>query len=67
MTIQTNDLPLEWLTNDPQSAAQFRQADAAFDAARHAACRLPLAEKIVALRKAKLARAKDYADIWQRP
>ncbi len=62
----SHDLPLGWLTNDPQAAAQLRQADAAYEAARLAARRLPLAEKIIALRAAKLARAKDYADIQQR-
>ena len=62
-----SDLPLDWLTNDPQAAAQLRAADASFDAARRAASVLPLAEKVVALRKAKIARAKDYADIYQRP
>ncbi len=61
-----HSLPLDWLTNDPQAAAQLRAADAAYDAARLAAQHLPLAEKVIALRAAKLARAKDYADIQQR-
>jgi hypothetical protein len=59
------DLPLAWLTNDPQAAAQLRQADAEFDAAMSAASGLVLAEKIEAIRKAKIARARNYADIRQ--
>ena len=56
---------LDWLTNDPQAAAQLRAADAAFEVLKQAASRLPLVEKVEALRKAKTAQAKDYADIMQ--
>lgn len=59
-------LPLAWLTNDPQAAAQLRAADRAFDTAYAAASSLPLAEKLVALRQARIDRAKAYADIYQR-
>lgn len=55
---------LDWLTNDPQAAVLFRTADATFEAARRAALKLPLAEKIVALRNARTARAKGYAAMF---
>ena len=53
-------LELGWLTNDPQVAALLRVADATFEAARQAASRLPLAGKVEALRKAKIARAESF-------
>ena len=55
---------LAWLTNDPQVAAQLRAADDAFAAARQAASKLPLAEKITALREAKKARVAAYNSAW---
>lgn len=60
------DLPLAWLTNDPDAAAQLRAADYHFDAAMRKASGLLLADKIVAVRNAKTDRAKAYADIYQR-
>ncbi len=58
-----NNLPLAWLSNDPQATAQLLAADAAFEAAMKAASKMVLADKIVAIREAKIARAKAYADI----
>lgn len=58
-------LPLEWLSNDPQAAAQLRAADAEYDAAVRATAHMALADKIPAMKAAKIARAKAYADIAQ--
>ena len=53
-----------WLTNDPQAATRLRAADDAFAAARQAASKLPLAEKITALREAEKARVAAYDCAW---
>ena len=57
--------PLEWMTNDPESAKAFIAADKAYDAAREAAKGLPLAEKIIAYREAKEARQAAYKAIME--
>ena len=41
-----------WITNSPAIAKKLRAADAAYAKAREAAKALPLAEKIIAYRKA---------------
>lgn len=56
-------MTLDWLTNDPQIAAQLRAADHAYDSARKAAEHLPLAQKVKAYGQATLDRANAYADI----
>lgn len=50
-----------WFTNDPQAAERLRRADKTYDTARTMAAGLPLAEKIIALRNAKIARDEAYA------
>jgi hypothetical protein len=50
----------DWATNDPVVAARLRQLDADYDKAVAAAANLPLAEKIEALRAARLARHAAY-------
>ncbi len=57
--------PIEWLTNDPESAKAFIAADKAHDVAREAAKGLPLAQKIEAYRAAKEARRLAYAEIMK--
>ena len=47
---------LGWLTNDPVAANKLRAADKAYDHARACAGGLSLAEKVIALRKARAAR-----------
>jgi hypothetical protein len=47
---------IAWITNVPEMAALLRQIDEHYEAAREAARGLPLAEKVVAYREARLAR-----------
>jgi hypothetical protein len=57
------EIPMNWITNDPQAAKSLKKADKAFDAARTAAKSLPLADKIVALRAAQEAKQAAYAEV----
>ncbi len=49
-----------WITNDPAAAKALKAADKAHDKARALAANLPLADKIIAYRAAKDARAAAY-------
>lgn len=49
-----------WVTNSPELAAQLRAADDACENAVRASERLPLAEKIIAIRDARRARNRAY-------
>jgi len=49
-----------WITNDPAAAKALKAADKAHDKARAFAAHLPLADKIIAYREAKEARAAAY-------
>jgi hypothetical protein len=51
-----------WVTNDPDIAAALTQADADYQAARSFASMLPLADKVLVLQSAKLARQAAYAE-----
>lgn len=55
----------QWITSDPAIAAQLRDVDRQYDAARKAAAQLPLAQKVEALRAAKAARADAYHAIYE--
>lgn len=53
----------DWLTNHPDAAARFREADRRYDRTIAAARNLRLADKLEAHRLAKATRAADYAAI----
>ena len=55
-----------WVTNDPKSAAMLREADLAYRRAYDAARGLSLADKVVALRAAKIERQAVYASVAAR-
>jgi len=52
---------MTWLTNNPEAASKLNAADRAYNKAREAAKSLGLADKIVALREAKVKRVAAYA------
>lgn len=52
-----------WITNNPKVADVLRKADIDYVEARHAARKLKLADKIVALRKAKDDRQAAYDSV----
>lgn len=54
---------VSWITNDPKVADVLRKADVDYIEARHAARKLRLADKIVALRKAKTDRQAAYDSV----
>jgi hypothetical protein len=43
-SIETEKIPMTWITSDPQAAKALKKADKVFEAARIAAKSLPLAE-----------------------
>lgn len=49
-----------WVSNDPEASSALRKTDKAYEAAKSQASRLPLAEKVDALRKAKEERQRAY-------
>lgn len=53
----------DWVTNDPEMAKKFRAADHRYDVAVVKARRLPLAEKVEALRAAVRRRQAEYIAI----
>ena len=53
----------DWLTNSPEAAAALRKADRIYAAAKRAATYLPLAQKIEALRAARLECNRAYEEV----
>lgn len=51
---------MDWITNAPEVAAKLHEADKEYEKSRKAAERLPLAEKIIALRNAKAKKQQYY-------
>ena len=51
-----------WITNCPNAAKALNAADAAYAKAKLAAQGLNLADKIIALREAKAAKVRAYAE-----
>ena len=49
-----------WVSNIPEASERLRAADAAYDAAMTACAGMKLADKIVAVRKARAARQDAY-------
>jgi len=49
-----------WITNDPDAARELRVIDRKYNRAIKALRRLPLAEKIEAVRRLKISRAAAY-------
>ncbi len=69
MTPETNrcqsECMINWLTNDPALAKQFKAADRRFERGKRLAASLPLAEKIAAHRELKAKREAEYQRIME--
>ena len=51
-----------WVTNDPEVAAALKAADENYRATLAVADRLPLADKILVIKSARIVRAEAYAE-----